>query len=417
MVTWKIIFTFGGALEEEIELIDAETLVDWDPEFKGELISSFFDTDYHWAKGLKSVIRGDVNFPSKNFLVVTGRKWKEANKKSLPFGVLFEFTEGDLKLRGVGPKSLSEKAGGDSNLLLSLISDLFDKPTLWRTKIIVAAIPKSEWKVIGEIIGEKPWLLIEQGRQIMSTDPRKAMDNFNKAFRIFDILTDINGKFHAIFAQAELSLDSMNFDLTKDRLEALYEFTNQLGDPMLEENILSTEGILLYENKLFEQAIAKFEQALERAKRANIHKAIVNALCNIGESYYRVDKFDDAMSNFDKARSLAEERNDEQSLATSQVLIAKVLGQYMKRGDSSSVAQAQFYLKGAINLFEKLDDQPGLMLAYGTSGEIEELQQNYETALMYYERAAELAQNNNSHQHQEFYRQKVQDEKNTLYEL
>ena len=349
--------------------------------------------------------------------MITGRKWKQADKKNLPLGVLFEFTEGDLKLRGVGPKSLSERAGGDSNLLLSLISDLFDQPTLWKTKIIVAAMPKSEWKVIGEIIGEKPWLLIEQGRQIMPTDPRKAMDNFTKAFRIFDILTDINGKFHAIFAQAELSLDSMNFDLTKNRLEALWEFTNQLGDPMLEENILSTEGILLYENRLFEEAIAKFEQALERAKRANIHKAVVNAFCNIGESYYRVDKFDDAMNNFDKARSLAEERNDEQSLAKSQVLLAKVLGQFMKRGDSSSIAQAQFYLKDAINLFEKLGDQPGLMLAYGTSGEIEELQQNYETALMYYERAAELAQNNNSHQYQEFYRQKVQDEKNTLYEL
>ena len=109
-------------------------------------------------------------------------------------------------------------------------------------------MPKGEWKIIGDIIGEEPWLLIEQGRRVIKTDPRRAMDNFTKAYKIFDILTDINGKFHAVFAQAELSLDSMNFDLTKNRLGALWEFTSQLGDPMLEENILSSEGILLYEN-------------------------------------------------------------------------------------------------------------------------------------------------------------------------
>jgi len=313
MVSWKVNFALGG-VDEEIDLFDTETLVDWDPEFKGELIAGFFKTDYTWIQGLKGVTRGDLNIQPINCFVVVGRKWGETKSKTIPLGVLFEFTEGDLRLRGVGPKSLSDKAGGDSNLLLNLVSDLFDKPDLWKSKIIISAKPKSEWKIISDIIGEEPWLLIEQGRKIMKTDPRKAMENFTKAYKIFDILTDINGKFHAVFAQAELSLDSMNFDLTKNRLESLWEFTSQLGDPMLEENILSSEGILLYENSLYEQAIIKFEQALERAKRANIHRAVVNAYCNIGECYYRVEKYDEAMKNFDKSRSLAESRQDRYSL-------------------------------------------------------------------------------------------------------
>ncbi|UCE12148.1 MAG: tetratricopeptide repeat protein [Candidatus Heimdallarchaeota archaeon] len=416
MVTWKIIFTFG-AHDEEIELIDAETLVDWDPEFKGELISNFFNTDYHWAIGLKQVIRGEVNFPPKNFLVAVGRKWGDSQAKSLPFGVLFEFTEGDLRLRGVGPKSLSEKAGGDSNFLLNLVSDLFDKPTLWKSKIVVAAIPKGEWKIIGDIIGEEPWLLIEQGRRIMKTDPRKAMENFTKAHKIFDILADINGKFHAVFAQAELYLDSMDYDQTRDRLDALWEFTSQLGDPMLEENILSIEGIILYENNLYEQAISKFEQALDRAKRANIHKAVVNAYCNIGECYYRVDKFEDAMKHFDKARALSESRQDRQFLAVSQVNVAKVLGQYIKQGNSSNVAQASYYLEEAIQIFEQLDDKIGLMHAHGLFGELEALKGQFEKGLMHFEFAAEKAQATDAHQFQEFYRQQAQRMKERLYEI
>ncbi|UCG90528.1 MAG: tetratricopeptide repeat protein [Candidatus Heimdallarchaeota archaeon] len=416
-MTWKVIFALGIGQDEEIELFDAATLVDWDPEFKGELIASFFKTDYTWIPGLKSVTRDDVIFPPINFFVVVGRKWGKSQAPSIPLGVLFEFTEGDLRLRGVGPKSLSEKAGGDSNLLLNLVSDLFDKPDLWKSKISISAKPKSEWKVISDIIGEEPWLLIEQGRRIMKTDPRKAMENFLKAYKIFDILTDINGKFHAGFAQAELSLDSMNFDLTKNRLEALWEFTTQLGDPMLEENVLSTEGILLYENHLYEQAIAKFEQALERAKRANIHRAVVNAYCNIGECYYRVQKFEEAMKNFDKSRSLAESRQDRYSLAMSQVNLAKVLGQYIRQGDSSSAAQAAYYLEEAIQLFNELDDKKGLLIAHGLFGEIEALQGGFEKALMHFEFAAEEAQTTSEHQFQEFYRLKAQEMKDRLYDL
>ena len=417
LVTWKVIFALGVGQDEEIELFDAATLVDWDPEFKGDLIASFFKTDYTWIPGLKSVMRDDVIFPSRNFFVVVGRKWGESKTKSIPLGVLFEFTEGDLSLRGVGPKSLSEKAGGDSNLLLNLVSDLFDKPELWKSKISISAKPKSEWKIISDIIGEEPWLLIDQGRKIMKTDPRRAMENFTQAYKIFDILTDINGKFHAVFAQAELSLDSMNFDLTRDRLDVLWKLTSQLGDPMLEENVLSTEGILLYENQLYEQAIAKFEQALDRAKRANIHKAVVNAYCNIGECYLRVKKFDEAMKNFDKSRSLAESRQDRQFLAVSQVNLAKVLGQYIRQGDSSSAAQAIYYLEEAIQLFEQLEDNKGLMHAHEIFGEIEALQGSFEKGLIHFEFAAEKAQALKEHQYQEFYRQKVQEMKDRLYEL
>ena len=72
MVLWKGLFSLGtGQQEEEIDLADVADLVDWDPEFQGKLISSFFDTEYHWLLALKTVHRDGVVFPSKNFLLVT----------------------------------------------------------------------------------------------------------------------------------------------------------------------------------------------------------------------------------------------------------------------------------------------------------------------------------------------------------
>ncbi len=410
MVTWKVTFALGGTEDTDvIDLSDAENLVDWDPEFKGELISSFFKTEYAWIQGLRSVSRGDLEMSPKNFLVVVGRKWGESRTRNIPMGVLFEFTDGDLRLRAVGPKSLSEKSGVDGgDLLLGLVSDLFDKPNLWRNKIIIASMPKSEWRVIGDIIGEEPWGLIEQGRRMTKSEPKKAMDILSKASKIFDVLADVNGQFHAVFAQAELTLDTKNYDLAKELLSKAQILASQLGDPMLEENVASTEGILLYESRVYDQAISKFEEALTYAKKANRHKAVINALCNLGECYFRLRQYEEAMRQFDKARSLAEERNEPQSLAIAQVYLAKVLIAH------KSIDQAEYYLREAKERFEQLEDIKGLMMTHGSFGDLEAAQKNFEGALIHYELASEQAQSLNKHIFQEHFYQKAQDMRNRL---
>ncbi len=408
MVTWKILFNLGSGKEENIELFDVATLVDWDPEFKGKYIAGFFNTDYAWTGGLQAIIRDGESFPIKNFFMVVARQWGDSKTKGVPLGVLFEFTEGDLKLRGVGPQSIYEKAGGDSNLLLNLVENLFEKPDIWRTKIVISAKTKSDWKAISDIIGAEPWLLVDQGRKIMNTDPRKAIENFNKAYRVFEILADINGQFHALYALTELILDTQNTDQARQHIMTLWDLATQLGDPMLEENVLSIEGIIAYEDNIIDQAITKFEQALKRAIRANIHKAVVNAYCNIGQCYYRIGKLTEALTHFDKARSLSAERNDKKDLVIAEIYLAKTLGRFLKQGDLSSGDQARYYLNESIQLSKQINFDMGLMQANGVFGDLEALEENYEAALLYFEKAAELAQTLKEYKIYEYYYQKAQ---------
>jgi len=415
MVIWKVLFA-DGAGQEEIELADVADLVDWDPEFKGKLISSFFDTDYSWIPALKNIFRDDVSFPPKNFILVVGRKWGEDTKKAVPLGVLFEFSEGDLKLRSVGPESVASKAGGDNNLLLDLVNELFDFPQKWRSKSVICGMSKQEWKKIGDIIGEEPWRLVEMGRSFASTDPKKALDNYQKAYKIFTILADLNGQFHAFFAQVELALDAGNYAVAQERLQRVWEYANELGDPMLEENVLSIEGTLLYEEGQFQQAISVFEKALDRAKKANMHNFIVNAYNNVGECYYRLKNYENALKNFDIARGLAEERNDKNLLAISQINIAKVLCQNLLQGDVSSEVQASHYIKQALESFEQQGATKNMMIAYGLMGTLESIKQNYDSALIYFERAAESAQTLNLEYLQDFYLRKARNMKDKLYE-
>ncbi len=415
MVIWKVLFA-AGAGQEEIELADVADLVDWDPEFKGKLISSFFDTKYHWIPALKNIFRDDVSFPPKNFILVVGRKWGEDTKKGVPLGVLFEFSEGDLKLRSVGPQSVASEAGGDNNLLLDLVNELFDFPQKWKSKSVICGMSKQEWKKIGDIIGEEPWRLVEIGRNFASKDPKKALDNFQKAYKIFTILADLNGQFHALFAQVELALDAGDYSVAQERLQRVWEYANELGDPMLEENVLSIEGTLLYEEGQFQQAISVFEKALDRAKKANMHNFIVNAYNNVGECYYRLKNYENALKNFDIARGLAEERNDKKLLAISQINIAKVLCQNLLQGDVSSEVQASHYIKQALEAFEQQDAKKYIMIAYGLMGTLESIKQKYDSALIYYERAAETAQTLNNLNLQDFYGKKSQSMKDKLYE-
>jgi tetratricopeptide (TPR) repeat protein len=185
---------------------------------------------------------------------------------------------------------------------------------------------------------------------------------------------------------------------------------------MLEENVLSIEGTIMYELGNFQQAIPVFEKALDRAKKANMHNFIVNAYNNIGECYYRIEKYENALKNFDIARGLSEERNDKKLLAISQINIAKVLCQNLLLGDLSSEVQATHYIKQALEVFEQQSDSMNIMISYGLMGTLESIKQSNDSALIYFERAAETAQAMNKLNMQDFYNQKAQRMKDRLYE-
>ncbi len=88
---------------------------------------------------------------------------------------------------------------------------------------------------------------------------------------------------------------------------------------MSEETELFVEGEVLFEKGQYREAISKFDQILKRVKGTNNYTSVVNAHTQLGECYYHLENFKEAMSHFDKARALAEDQNDNQFLAISQV--------------------------------------------------------------------------------------------------
>ena len=151
------------------------------------------------------------------------------------------------------------------------------------------------------------------------------------------------------------------------------------------------QGVQFYRNRQFEQASATFQNVLKRAKQNNNEKAIIYAHLAIGDCYFYLNNLEGAQSHFEKAHSLSEQIINKNALALSLVNLAKVL--YIKGGYTS---KAGYFLIEAIQIFDELDDNLGLLYAYSITGDFEASQGNRDIANEYFERASIMAQSLNN---------------------
>ena len=151
------------------------------------------------------------------------------------------------------------------------------------------------------------------------------------------------------------------------------------------------QGVQFYRSRQYEQASVAFQNALTHAAQKNNKKAIIYANIAIGDCYFYLNNLDGAQSHFEEAHSLSEQLIDKNAFALSLVNLAKVL--YLKGGYT---AKAGYYLIEAIQIFDEIDDNLGLLYAYSITGDFEASQGNRDIANEYFERASIMAQSLNN---------------------
>ena len=164
------------------------------------------------------------------------------------------------------------------------------------------------------------------------------------------------------------------------------------------------QGVQLYRNSQYKQASIAFQQVLNYAKKTDNQKAIIYSYLAIGDCFFYLRDLDDALSHFVSARILSEQINDKNNHALSLVNLAKVV--FVKEGH---ISQAGYYLMEAIQIFNELNDNLGLLYAYCIAGELEMNQGNSEAAKEYFERASIMAQLSNKEHLQEYFTRRAED--------
>ncbi|MFX0016924.1 MAG: hypothetical protein ACFFB2_20555 [Promethearchaeota archaeon] len=118
------------------------------PVFTHDLFDTLFATEYSWVLGLKRVTRDDKPVVPDHYFLLLGQKRGAHQAADISIILLFEFTEPDLKLHGVGPTNLLETTEIERSDLLNFAFELIYRPEAWHNKTIVTAKPKNEWKLL-----------------------------------------------------------------------------------------------------------------------------------------------------------------------------------------------------------------------------------------------------------------------------
>lgn len=164
-------------------------------------------------------------------------------------------------------------------------------------------------------------------------------------------------------------------------------------------------GVELYRTRKYRQAVNVFHRILQSAKEIQDQVSMIYALLALGDCYFYLKSINEAMSYFERARTLAEQIKDKNTLALSQSNIGKCL--ILKQG---YITQARYLLIEAIQLFDELNDDLGLLHAYNISGVLEVSQGNREEAKGYFERGSILAQSIGKKQFQDYFKQRLEEE-------
>ncbi|CAF1223191.1 unnamed protein product [Rotaria sp. Silwood1] len=167
-------------------------------------------------------------------------------------------------------------------------------------------------------------------------------------------------------------------------------------DELLELSYLQAMGSKHFTNKNFETSINFFKRSLslqENSFSADKRK-IAELLCSIGESYYKLKIYDEAISFYHQAIEL-------NSLSLSKSLMAHLYMGYShltrdNRNYSDDISLANYYLQTALHIDlenEILGDEM-IMNLYQALADIHEYQDELNLAIGYYNEALEICERN-----------------------
>jgi hypothetical protein len=101
--------------------------------------------------------------------------------------------------------------------------------------------------------------------------------------------------------------------------------------------------------------------------------------------------YDQALDSFNEAYSLAEQYNDENLIALSCLKLARSSVQFLSFEEVSRDSKIHNYLINALQLFESIEDDLGLMVTHGVLGFLERLIGHEEAAFFHFRMASHKA--------------------------
>lgn len=145
----------------------------------------------------------------------------------------------------------------------------------------------------------------------------------------------------------------------------------------------------VYNNGLFKpkMALPYYEKALLLQQKLNDEKGMGYTYNNIGNVYYFLQQYPDALKNHLKSAEIKEKYNDQKGLGSSYDNIGNI---YF---DTQNYLKAEQYYQKALLIRETFGDKKGITTSYVNIGNLYLKQKKYKNAISSHSKALEYAQN------------------------
>ncbi|MBN2464119.1 tetratricopeptide repeat protein [candidate division WOR-3 bacterium] len=170
-------------------------------------------------------------------------------------------------------------------------------------------------------------------------------------------------------------------DVIRRDLDRMVEYVGELRDSEPTAHQLFELGLAAMTRCHWNQAVEHFQEARQRATRAQL----VPLLVHIGVCHYMQGSLDDALQEFGEASRQADRERDKLGAAAALADIGVVHHEYGELGSALT------YLNEALGIFRELDDQPDVALCLNNIGNVHHSNGKLDDALKSHEDALAIS--------------------------
>ena len=205
----------------------------------------------------------------------------------------------------------------------------------------------------------------------------------DSAFYISFLIND-NQRIGDTYLSKGLIYLPLNADSSKRYLDKAAEYFILINDKRRLANYYSLLGDWSQKQKLNTQTIINYNKASKLYKLIGNTIGDISVYNKIGQNYYSLDDFSNAMLNYFKALELAEEKQDERQIGNAYINISNVLNAQQE------YENAIVYLRKSLTIFEKAKSLYNIGVCYNNIAANYIYQDSLDLALDYLEKALEI---------------------------
>jgi len=205
----------------------------------------------------------------------------------------------------------------------------------------------------------------------------------DSAFYISFLIND-NQRIGDTYLSKGLIYLPLNADSSKRYLDKAAEYFILINDKRRLANYYSLLGDWSQKQKLNTQTIINYNKAFKLYKLIGNTIGDISVYNKIGQNYYNLDDFSNAMLNYFKALELAEEKQDERQIGNAYINISNVLNAQQE------YENAIVYLRKSLTIFEKAKSLYNIGVCYNNIAANYIYQDSLDLALDYLEKALEI---------------------------